>query len=192
MAVRLVCREDRPERLLAELGLHNLDVVLSDAPRPPRLNVVAYNHLLGECAVLLFGAVELAERYTPGFPESLDGAPFLLPTDETALRRSLEQWLERHAIKPEVIGEFDDSSLMKSFGFESAGVFAAPAVIETELTRLAGVESHGSSESGKLILTLEAENDAGLVETMDRIQVAEGVVNVSLVYHHMEEMDDAR
>ncbi len=64
--------------------------------------------------------------------------------------------------------------------------------IESELTHLAGVESHGSSETGKLILTLEAENDAGLVETMDRIQMAEGVVNVSLVYHHMEEMDDAK
>lgn len=64
--------------------------------------------------------------------------------------------------------------------------------IESELTRLAGVESHGSSETGKLILTLEAENDAGLVETMDRIQMADGVVNVSLVYHHMEEMDDAK
>lgn len=63
--------------------------------------------------------------------------------------------------------------------------------IESELTGLAGVESHGSSESGKLILTLEAENDAGLVETMDRIQMAPGVVNVSLVYHHAEEMDDA-
>ena len=64
--------------------------------------------------------------------------------------------------------------------------------IESELTRLVGVESHGSSETGKLILTLEAENDAGLVETMDLIQMAEGVVNVSLVYHHMEEMDDAK
>ena len=64
--------------------------------------------------------------------------------------------------------------------------------IETELTSLPGVESHGSSEAGKLVLTLEAENDAGLVETMEYIQMAEGVVNVSLVYHHMEEMDDAR
>ncbi len=63
--------------------------------------------------------------------------------------------------------------------------------IEAKLTALAGVESHGSGETGKLILTLEAENDAGLVETMDLIQMAEGVVNVSLVYHHMEEMDDA-
>jgi nitrate reductase NapD len=64
--------------------------------------------------------------------------------------------------------------------------------IEAELTALAGVESHGSNQAGKLILTLEAENDAGLVETMDHIQMTEGVVNVSLVYHHMEEMDDAK
>ncbi len=66
------------------------------------------------------------------------------------------------------------------------------SAIESELTALAGVESHGSSETGKLIVTLEAESDAGLVETMDLIQMAVGVVNVSLVYHHMEEMDDAK
>ena len=64
-------------------------------------------------------------------------------------------------------------------------------IIEAELTALSGVESHGSNQNGKLILTLEAENDAGLVETMDHIQMTQGVVNVSLVYHHMEEMDDA-
>ncbi len=28
--VRLVCREDKPDRLVAELALHNLDVILSD------------------------------------------------------------------------------------------------------------------------------------------------------------------
>ena len=64
--------------------------------------------------------------------------------------------------------------------------------IEAELTALAGVESHSSNQAGKLILTLEAENDAGLVETMNHIQMTQGVVNVSLVYHHMEEMDDAK
>ncbi len=146
ITVRLVCREDRPERLLAELALHHLDMVLSDAPRPPRINVVAYNHLLGQCGVLLFGTAELADRYKPDFPDSLNGAPFLLPTDETALRRSLEQWMERHSVKPEVVAEFDDSSLMKTFGHEAIGVFAAPAVIEDELIRDGLVKTIGPLE----------------------------------------------
>jgi len=145
-AVRLVCREDKLERLLVELGLHHLDVVLSDAPRPPKLSAVAYNHLLGQCGVLLFGSVELARRYKRGFPASLDGAPFLLPTDETALRRSLQQWMDRHGVRPEVVGEFDDSALMKSFGLDAVGVFAAPAVIEHELTRDGLVRTIGPLE----------------------------------------------
>jgi LysR family transcriptional activator of nhaA len=37
--VRVVCREGTLERLLADLAVHEIDVVLSDAPATPSLNV---------------------------------------------------------------------------------------------------------------------------------------------------------
>ncbi|MBI4517466.1 MAG: LysR family transcriptional regulator, partial [Deltaproteobacteria bacterium] len=91
--VRIICQEDKSERLLTELALHTLDVVLSDAPIGPSIKIRAFSHLLGECGVTFLGAARLARKYRRGFPRSLDGAPVLLPTDNTALRRSLEQWL---------------------------------------------------------------------------------------------------
>jgi LysR family transcriptional activator of nhaA len=132
--VRLVCREARPQQLMLDLAAHSLDVVLSDAPVGPEANVRAFNHLLGECEVTVFGDAALAGRYRTGFPRSLDGAPFLMPAEGSALRRSLEQWFEANGIRPDVVGEIQDSALMKVFGGAGLGLFASPSVID-ELVR---------------------------------------------------------
>lgn len=132
-AVQIVCDEDTPDRLLADLAEHRFDVVLSEAPIPPNVAVKAFNHLLGSCGVTLFGAPELAKRYGKGFPGGLDGAPFLLPMPGSSLRRSLEQWFDGEGIRPRIVGEFKDGALMKTFGQAGAGLFVAPAAIEAEI-----------------------------------------------------------
>jgi LysR family transcriptional activator of nhaA len=144
--VQLICREDDPESLMADLSVHNLDLVLSDAPIGPGVKVRAYNHLLGECDVTVFAAPELAARYTRGFPRSLDGAPFLLPREGT-LRRSLDHWLEVQQIEPLVVGEFDDNALLTVFGQAGRGVFVAPSAVGEEVCRQYGVSSIGRVES---------------------------------------------
>jgi LysR family transcriptional activator of nhaA len=141
--VQIICREGKLERLLAELVTYELDVVLSDAPSGAPNRVRAFNHLLGECGVLLFGTAQLATRYRPGFPGSLHGAPFLLPTDNTMVRRALEQWFEAADIRPSIIGEFEDSALLTVFGQTGLGIFAAPSVIATEVKQQYGVEVIG-------------------------------------------------
>src|SRR6185436_5296239 len=93
--IQLDCVHERPERLLAELAIYGLDVVLADAPAPPAVKVRAYSHLLGECAVSVFGTERLAAAHRRGFPRSLDGAPFLLPSEDSALRPSLEEWFQK-------------------------------------------------------------------------------------------------
>jgi LysR family transcriptional activator of nhaA len=133
--VQIVCHEDKPERLLAELAVHALDIVLTDAPVGPGLRVRAYSHLLGECGVTIFGTEELAGAYRGHFPRGLDGAPFLLPTSGTALRRSLEEWFEAERIRPRVVGEFEDSALLNVFGEAGRGLFAAPRATEGEVRR---------------------------------------------------------
>jgi LysR family transcriptional regulator, transcriptional activator of nhaA len=142
-SVRLVCREDKLDRLLAELSLHALDVVLADAPVPPGSTVRAFSHLLGECGVTLLATRPLARRLRPGFPRSLDQAPILLSTDNTALRRSLDQWFEAQGVRPAVVGEFEDSALLGTFGQDGLGVFAAPSVIEQAVRRQYQVEVIG-------------------------------------------------
>jgi len=141
--VRLVCREDRTDRLLAALAVHDLDIVLSDAPMPPSLNVKAYNHLLGECSVAVMGTEALAKQYRRNFPHSLNGAPFLLPLQGTALRYSLDEWLDRMKIRPRIVGEIEDSGLLKAFGQEGVGLFAIPEVISKQVAASYGVRILG-------------------------------------------------
>ena len=132
---RLVCREDSTDVLLAELATHALDVVLADVPSPPSTRVRVFNHLLGESDVSVFASGALATRLRRRFPRSLNGAALLLPTTQTALRRSLDQWLETEALEPRVVGEFDDSALMSAFGQAGTAAFPAPTAIAREVIR---------------------------------------------------------
>jgi LysR family transcriptional activator of nhaA len=97
--------------------------------------VRAHSHLLGHCGVTIFGSAELVAGRLGGFPRSLDGAPFLLPSVHCALRRTLDTWFRNSGIRPVVVGEFDDSSLLKTFGEAGAGFFAAPSAIRAEVRR---------------------------------------------------------
>jgi LysR family transcriptional activator of nhaA len=137
--IRLVCHEDSHDKLLADLALHTLDIVISDAPVPPGSSVRAFNHLLGETSVSFFGSKALAASYKRGFPSSLEGAPMLLPLEGLTLRRSLNQWLQKHDLKPHVVAEFEDSALMKVFGADGLGIFPAPSAVEDEVKSQYGV-----------------------------------------------------
>lgn len=147
-AVRLVIREGTAETLLAELAIHAVDVVLSDAPLPPTVRIKAFSHLLGECSVTVFGAPALLKLHgRRNFPKSLDGAPFLFPLEGTVLRRSLDEWLARVGIRPKMVAEIDDSGLVKVFGQAGAGLFAAPTAVEREVRRQYGVRVVGRIDS---------------------------------------------
>ncbi len=138
--LRLVCIEDSLEKLLSELALHNVDIVLSDTPVTGAMRIRAFNHLLGESPLAVFGTKELARKYRKGFPKSLDGAPFLLQGRASAVRRSLETWFDSHDLHPLIRAEFDDSALLKVFGQAGEGLFAAPFVINDEICRQHEVE----------------------------------------------------
>jgi len=144
--VHVECVEDRPERLLAELAVHGLDLVITDAPVGPAVKVRAYNHLLGECGVSVFAAPKLLAGRAKPLVERLDGAPWLLPASGTTLRRSLDQWLEEQGVRPNVVGEFADSALMKVFGEAGLGFFPGPAAIEAEIKRQYHVRAVGRLE----------------------------------------------
>lgn len=131
--VRLVCREGRLAPLLADLAVHQLDMVIADRPMPPNLKVRGYSHLLGECDVALFASAALRDSFTAPFPECLRGAPFLMPGEDSAVRAGLQAWLERRGLYPRIVGEFDDGALLKAFGEAGHGVFAAPGAIADQV-----------------------------------------------------------
>ncbi|MBU0594221.1 MAG: transcriptional activator NhaR [Pseudomonadota bacterium] len=147
--VRLVCPEDKFELLLAELAIHRLDMVLADRPLPPGMDVKGYSHRLGECGLTFFAAPSLAEKLEGGFPHLLDGAPLLIPGEDSAVRAPLLRWLHGQDIHPRIVGEFDDGALMKSFGQAGAGAFPAPTAIAAEVAAQYGVVPLGHTEAVK-------------------------------------------
>jgi LysR family transcriptional activator of nhaA len=143
---RIVCREGKVAGLMAELAIHQLDIVIADSPMPPRLDVKAFNHLLGECGLTFFATPELASKFSGEFPKRLDGAPLLLPGDDVAVRSKLIRWLEQKRIRPRIAGEFDDSALMAAFGQAGAGIFSAPSAIAELIREQYGVVVVGATD----------------------------------------------
>lgn len=143
--VHLVCREGTIESLSAALALHTLDVLIADQPLPAGGAVRAFTHPLGECGVTFFATRDLAAR-DQRFPKSLDGAPFLAPTAGTPLRRQLDAYFTRHRLVPRIVGEFEDSALMKVFGGGGHGIFCAPTVVAREVADVYDVRPLGATD----------------------------------------------
>ena len=148
-SVRVRCQESSLEQLLSELAVHRLDIVLSDQPVPDGRKIKAYNPRLGESSLSFFVQRSQARRYRGRFPGSLMDAPMLLPTPNSALRRRLDDWFEAHEVFPRIIGEFDDSALLKAFGEAGTGIFAGPTVIAEEICRMYRMSVIGETDEIK-------------------------------------------
>ncbi len=144
--VQLVLHEGKTDALIAELAQQTYDMVLTDVPLRGQVRVKAYNHSLGDCGIGFFASPDLARRHRRAFPKSLDGAPMLLPTANTALRHSLDEWFDSVDVRPQIVGEIEDTALMKVFGQHEAGIFASPIVVADEIKRTHGVRLIGQTD----------------------------------------------
>lgn len=145
--MRITCREDKLERLLADLAIQRLDLVISDSPMPSHLDIKGYSQKLGECGISFFATAELYERYGADFPHGMQGAPLLIPGQETVVRSRLMRWFAELKVQPRIVGEFDDSALMKAFGKSGSGIFVAPSVIADEVQAQYGVLLLGQTDA---------------------------------------------
>ncbi len=144
--LRLICHEDEFEDLLGDLALHRLDVVLADRPAPNNPNLKVYSHSLGSSPIAWYAPPALASVARKRFPQSLASVPVLLPTSHAAIRLRLDQWFERLSVRPNVVGEFEDSALLKTFGAAGMGVFPATELVHEQLTARYGVQRVGACD----------------------------------------------
>ena len=137
--------ESKHEELIASLAAHRIDVVISDRASDETQAAKTYSHLLGSTEVSIFARNDRARKLTRGFPHSLDGAPMLLPTANTLVRRDLERWFDSTGIAPLIVAEFEDSALLKVFGAEGLGCFPAPRAIALDIAPQYGVREIGAT-----------------------------------------------
>lgn len=138
--VRLECHEGSMSELLTRLATHELDVVFADSPAGSLVSIRAFNHFLGECGIGLFGVPALCEKFGSELPASLNGAPFILPAEGTLMRRSVDYWISDADFHPEVVGEMDDTALMKVFAEAGVGLIPAPLAISTQIEQQFGLK----------------------------------------------------
>jgi LysR family transcriptional activator of nhaA len=145
--IRIICREDKLDRLLGELATHRLDLVLADSPMPEQAEIRGFNHTLGECGLSFLANPTLAAGLRGEFPTCLNDAPLLVPGEGTAMRGHLMRWLSTQQLSPRIVGEFDDSALMNAFGQGGSGIFPAPTIVADELCRQHDVAIVGTTET---------------------------------------------
>jgi len=148
--VRIVCYEDQFEALLADLALHKLDVVLTDREVRAGATLKVFSHQLFDSEMVVVGTPVLAQRYGgagDGFPQNLNGAPFLLPARNNALRGKIDEWFVQHHVRPDVVGEFEDNALLNTFGRRGLGLFFAPAALADDVAEQFGAVRVGSVPS---------------------------------------------
>ncbi|WP_424363704.1 LysR family transcriptional regulator [Methylocystis parvus] len=133
--IRMNCYEDKRDRLLAELALHGVDLVLSDAPASTASGSRVYNHIIRQSTISVFAAKGDAARYRENFPRCLHNAPFVLPTTNIEIRRSLDEWFEDQRIRPDIVAEIEDSALLKTFAEDGMGLTIAPTIVKEAIER---------------------------------------------------------
>ena len=137
--VRVIVHEDRVDRLLAELAVYKLDLVVADAPIAAGSRVKAFHHLLGECPVGVFAREERGRTLRAGFPASLRGERFVLPLDDTEVRREFDAWTRSENLAIEVAAEVEDDALARPFAAGGHGLMLAPSVLAADLRRTHGL-----------------------------------------------------
>ena len=144
--LRLLCNEGEFDELLGDLALHRLDLVLSDRIAPSNPNIKLYSHRMGSSAIAWYGTAKLVEQASMDFPRSLGEVPVLMPTAHAAVRARLDHWFEQHAIRPRIVGEFEDSALLKTFGASGMGIFPAAEWVHEDLLAHYAVQRLGPCE----------------------------------------------
>lgn len=148
--LRLVCHEGEFEQLLAELALHQLDLVLAGQAAPRNPNLRLSSERLVDAPVDWYGPAALVRKAERDrFPQSLGELPVLLPTGHSALRSSLEHWFAAQGLRPRIVGEFEDSALMAVFAARGLGVFPVSRLGADDVDLLHGLRLLGRCEDVK-------------------------------------------
>ncbi|WP_416398026.1 LysR family transcriptional regulator [Allohahella sp. A8] len=145
--VSLHCQTGRTADLLLALKRQELDVVLTD--RMPHLDdqTRLTVHPIMRSTISLFASPALAGRLRDDFPASLEGEPFLANATDAPYYDQLINWFSRAGIRMRLVAQIDDSALIKVFGREGVGVFAAPTAISAEVCRQYEVEAIASIDA---------------------------------------------
>jgi LysR family transcriptional activator of nhaA len=124
--------EGRGDELIREIRAHRIDLIVSNyAPSVTEASGL-YAKLIARMPVVVCGDKKFV-GLKKGFPASLDGQPFVMPTVHSRLRHDVEHYFKLNQIHPNVVIEVQDTSLQKLFGVKGTGLIPIASEAVTEL-----------------------------------------------------------
>ncbi len=75
----------------------------------------------------------------------------------------------------------------------SAIVYAKPGqqqALREHLSQLPGVEVHASTDDGKLVVTIESDNDRSAIDTYEAIERTDNVLSIAMIFQQTESNPD--
>lgn len=123
--------EGHGDELLRELRAHRLDLVIANYPPPVTEGAGFYAKNKARMPVVICGAAKFT-KLKRGFPASLKGQPFVMPSPQSKLRHDVEHFLRLRDIHVNIVAEVQDTSLQKLMGSHGDGLIpiALPAAEE--------------------------------------------------------------
>jgi len=136
----VICRQAEIGPLVHQLQAHRLDLVLADESASSSLKTKAFNHRLGRSGVTFCAVPALSGKLRRNFPQSLHGAPALLPSENMGMRMALESWFDAKGIRPRLVGEFEDSALMEVASSGGLGFTTVHTVVDDAALKHYGLQ----------------------------------------------------
>lgn len=127
--------------MIRELRALRLDIVVANLPPPPGDSAGFLARSVARMPLIVCGSPKYV-KLRQGFPASLNGTKFILPTLECKLRTEIDHFFKMNDIHVDTVAEVQDPSLQKIMAMHHEGLIAIaePAVEDwiknKELTRI--------------------------------------------------------
>ena len=126
----VITRQGELAVLVNQMQSHRLDMILADEPVTSSHKSTMFNHRLGSSGVTFCAVPAIASKLRRNFPQSLHGAPALLPSENMGMRWALESWFDREGVRPHLVGEFESSTLMEVAASGGLGFTTVHTVVD--------------------------------------------------------------
>lgn len=116
--------EGKPRDLLEDLSEHRIDLLLTNF-LPIGTPDKFFHKRIARLPLWIVGD-KSHRALKKGFPDSLNGKAFIMPTADSGVRQEVESFLKRHAIAPDVIAEAQDVMIQKLLALRGVGLTVVP------------------------------------------------------------------
>jgi len=153
--------EGHPNELLRELSAHRIDLLLTNFLPSATEARGLFHRLITKKNVAIYGTPKFKEL-RKGFPKSISGKPFILPTYDSKLRYDLDHWAKVNGVEFDIVVESQDIAVKKLLAAGGIGLIPTATHTVTKLVLNGDLLEVGQLEGvEEQLLLVSAERKIG-------------------------------